>query len=325
MKVAAYARVKNESDIIEVFCRQTLRYVDELFIEDNMSDDSTYLILTKLVEEGLPIRLRRDPDRAHKQGPKTTAALREIAVADPNISAVFFLDGDELLSGDIDSWKEYVTPGVAYRIKRYRYIWWDSRSSSLSVPDRLTLRREKPETHKSVLLLDDSRARYARVGHGSHYVYRRGAGRVNKEFLPDIWISHYPVRSKDQYISKVVMGWMSLLLENPNYLSSEKPLGSHWKRGFELVMRNNFCFSDDDFVRLIGEEMGYSLGDAVDLPLATPELRYESLIDHTHIAKKLAESQVSLIRRYWAQVERTIPGEHVTVDNSLPSGELSWF
>src|SRR5699024_7750878 len=138
-----------------------------------------------------------------------------------------------------------------------------------------------------------------RSGHGSHYVYKRGAGRVNKDYLPGLSISHFPVRSKDQYISKVVMGWMSLLLESPNYLTSEKPLGSHWKKGFELVMRNNFDFSDEEFVRLVGEEMGYSLGETVDSHLDVPDLQYADLIDHTHIAKKLAASQMALIRKLW--------------------------
>lgn len=325
MKTAAYARVKNESDIIEVFCRQTLQYVDELYVEDNMSDDNTYLILQKLVAEGLPVRVRRDPERAHKQGPKTTAALREIAASDPELSAVLFLDGDELLSGDRDAWKGSVDRGKAYRVKRYRYIWQSDRSGSSSVPENLTLRREKPESHKSAVVLDGSRARNMRIGHGSHYVYKRGAGRVNKDYLPDLSISHFPVRSKDQYISKVVMGWISLLLESPNYLTSSKPLGRHWKKGFDLVMRNDFVFTDEAFIRLVGEEMGYSLGAAVESPLNVPDLRYADLIDHTPIAKKLAVAHMSLICKFWEQAGYEVSDASGGLDVDLLPDEMHWF
>ena len=60
MKVVSITMVKNEVDIIESFIRYHLNIVDEMIILDNCSSDETPLIISKLIDEGLPIRLLDD-------------------------------------------------------------------------------------------------------------------------------------------------------------------------------------------------------------------------------------------------------------------------
>jgi len=52
-KIYAVSMVKNESDIIESFCRYTLTFCDSMIIFDDESTDDTVSIINALIREGL--------------------------------------------------------------------------------------------------------------------------------------------------------------------------------------------------------------------------------------------------------------------------------
>lgn len=71
--------VKNEADVIEVFIRYNLKFLDHMFISINRPNDETRTILQNLLNEGLPITLWEDDDPSFEQNKKTTEAYHKIS------------------------------------------------------------------------------------------------------------------------------------------------------------------------------------------------------------------------------------------------------
>src|SRR5262245_43659768 len=96
MRIVAISMVKNESDIIESFIRCHAPLVDAHYVLDNDSGDSTFAILTRLRDEGLPVVPIRDVDGDYDQGRKTTALMRR-AAAETGADVIVPLEADEIL------------------------------------------------------------------------------------------------------------------------------------------------------------------------------------------------------------------------------------
>jgi len=57
-KIFVVLATKNESDIIESYCRYNLTFCDGMIIYERQSSDNTNEIIRKLIAEGLPIQHR---------------------------------------------------------------------------------------------------------------------------------------------------------------------------------------------------------------------------------------------------------------------------
>ncbi|CAM5207054.1 hypothetical protein J5TS1_05520 [Bacillus licheniformis] len=77
--IVSFTMVKNEADIIEVFIRYNLKFLDHMFISINRPNDETRTILQNLLNEGLPITLWEDDDPSFEQNKKTTEAYHKIS------------------------------------------------------------------------------------------------------------------------------------------------------------------------------------------------------------------------------------------------------
>ncbi|MDY6827652.1 MAG: glycosyltransferase family 2 protein [Bacillota bacterium] len=96
MKLSGVAMVKNEQDIIEVFVRHNLKYLDSLHLIDHDSFDETGLILSKLKEEGLPITIEVEKKLEHWSEKYITKLARKIFY-NYNPDFIFLLDADEFI------------------------------------------------------------------------------------------------------------------------------------------------------------------------------------------------------------------------------------
>ncbi|MFG1479071.1 glycosyltransferase family 2 protein [Xanthobacter sp. V4C-4] len=95
MKLAAISMVRDEADIIEVWARHTLFFLDRLFIIDDGSSDATASILRMLAAEGLPVELvPHHSSTSDYQGACTTQLMAHALRAAP-WDFVFLLDADE--------------------------------------------------------------------------------------------------------------------------------------------------------------------------------------------------------------------------------------
>lgn len=300
LKVISFSLAKNEEDIIEAFVRQNLKYIDHMYIADNLSTDGTRDILNALVEEGLPLTVLDDPEQGHQQNLKTTKAYQELAKT-VEFDAIFFIDADEFLYGAPLVAPEGRYPGKFYHVERERYVIHDPALTDQNVISRMTYKLKEPETNKSMIFHDRNAFENVEIGTGNHHVYREKKRKVHG-VLPNLKLAHFPIRSKRQYLSKMVLGWISLMLRDETVRFQEKPQGSHWRDGYRFFMENNGNISDNKFMRRV-----YKTGDfdafrnsLIHAPIAFDfELKYVHLMQDKSLMSLVLTAYEKTIDSLW--------------------------
>ncbi len=249
MRLISYSMVKNEEDIIEMFIRRNLNILDHMYISDNMSSDKTKKILNSLIAEGLPITVWDDLDPRHLQSKKTTSAYKKISKND-EFDAIFFIDSDEFLIGDTSKLDDYYKLGAVYELKRVRYIISELNSSQINFFSLMEYKYKEKESSKSMIFHDQNNYDKIRIGEGNHHIYYHGKGKLNKGAL-NLQIAHFPIRSKEQFIRKNLIGWLALMQNEPQMNKKEKPIGSHWRNAYRFIMDRNCDLSDKDFYQYL--------------------------------------------------------------------------
>ena len=147
MKVVSITMVKNEVDIIESFIRYHLNIVDEMIILDNCSSDETPLIISKLIDEGLPITFISDSNNNFTQAFKLDTLLNN-AFNDHGADIVCVLDADEfLISSDNNTNPREILNNLDlneyYLAKWMTYVPTKEDSADLFIPKRITHVRDE--------------------------------------------------------------------------------------------------------------------------------------------------------------------------------------
>ena len=236
MKIIGITMVKNEEDIIEVFVRHNMKFLDALVILENMSTDNTKEILKKLQYENLPIVVIDDPVLEYKQSDKMTNLAKSvfdkfkpdyiipidadefITIDDMNLfqkelsnlnsNDLGFLQRPTYLSTEMDDTSEInVLKRMKHRVKDYSDI-----SYKVIIPSK-------------ILATDNFT-----IMQGNHNVILNNKNKVNGIVLKSINLSHYPIRSKEHVKSKAIIGWLGYLC-NENLSSNGQ--GLHWKYIFD--------------------------------------------------------------------------------------------
>ncbi|UTB33066.1 MAG: glycosyltransferase family 2 protein [Methanobacterium sp. ERen5] len=287
-KIFSISMVKNEMDIIESFVRYNVNYLDGMIILDNGSTDKTLEILKSLKNEGLPIFVVEDDTRAFDKILKMNMLLNK-AVHEYNADIITPLDADEfMLSSDGGSPREHIEKLTS---PNYFVAKW-----KVYVPDFTKNQEERFIPRKIVMARDDSTRDWhtlykviipkelvtdygVTVTRGSHSLVIPPEHKDNLKRIvnPDLRIAHFPIRSKEQTVSKVAVGWL-------NAISSveKKPNDSfHWKNIFNqlksqkeiadedvVAIASEFSCENDDTPKLLTE-------DPMDLSFCTNlELKY---------------------------------------------------
>lgn len=243
--------VKNEADVIEAFVRHNLSFMDALVIVDNDSVDDTREILVQLQREGLPVILFDDPIVGHFQSEIVTAVYRKVV---PKFKPrfVFLLDADEFIVAPsreaLDAQLRTMRPGTQAQYCWRTYIPAPTGlESQASDPLRSITHRKAEERSwwKPVIVTKpniDMKLRIKQGNHGATY-----AGRpLRKRRLKDVTIAHFPVRSVDQFTSKILVGWIANLERNRYRLDFAHAI--HWKVVYERIIRGP-SFTAEDLTR----------------------------------------------------------------------------
>jgi len=241
MRIVGITLAKNEEDIIEVFVRYNLCHLDALVIADNMSCDQTREILTRLMQENLPIVVIDDPEVQRNQSEKTTHLLQSTARAfQPDW--IIPLDTDEFLVpeenqplgeilGSVPSdhvaimpWKSYVpTPyddqNIINPLLRIRHrrevedpVWY-----KVAIPSSIF-------SDKSLI-----------VDTGNHSVHSSVYGRRYPVTpLDRLKLAHYPIRSAEQIVGKAFIGWLANLCDS----NRKQGNGFHQEEMFHRFLDN---------------------------------------------------------------------------------------
>lgn len=246
MRSVCFSMVKNEEDIVEAFVRHTLLSVDHLYIADNLSVDGTGEILRSLVSEGLPLTVTLDDEQALVQNEKMTNMYRNIS-RDVDFDFAFFLDVDEFLHLDkqvMHSIYDDVGPGHAFYLPRTNYLYIDEPivGDPLSIFKSMTITDAKPEDPKSMIFHENELCRRFRIGNGNHHVRDWAReGKVVSETQPKGFasISHFPIRSVDQYLRKSLLGSLALQLRTRWDGNPRRGIGNHWHTQAALILDQN--------------------------------------------------------------------------------------
>ncbi|SFL66527.1 Glycosyltransferases involved in cell wall biogenesis [Methanobrevibacter olleyae] len=233
MKIVSITMVKNEEDIIESFIRYNLNILDEMIILDNGSTDSTLKILKNLKDEDLPLTVLIDEDRYYNQDIKMTKLLY-LAFDKYNADIVCVLDADEFISSDNSNPRDIlqnIDCNKYYQVKWQTYIPTKYDDYNIDfIPSRINhIRDEKfDRLYKVIVPKEVIKNRNISIEMGNHNL-------VNINLEPDrsldLKIAHFPLRSKEQCMSKILVGWPNMILKN----KENNDYAVHWKLFFEKI------------------------------------------------------------------------------------------
>lgn len=242
MRLVGIAMVRNEADIIEAFVRHNLSRLDGLLVIDHRSDDRTRDILAALAREGLSLTLTLDDERAQRQPENITRLAREAFAH--GADCVVPLDADEFLKvpdrAAFERTLSSLPPDLCAALEWQTYV--PEGHADAAHPLAAARRRRVVEAHglyKIVLTRSFAHAPAAVVGPGNHTVLMMGSQQdlartpVRLARLPSAIaaLAHFPVRSIDQLVRKIEVGWAAHCAA----ARSDPTLAFHWRELHEKI------------------------------------------------------------------------------------------
>jgi len=263
-KIITITNVKNESDIIESFCRYNLSYCDGMLIyENNKSTDNTREIIQKLISEGLPIFFADEVEVKRYVAAKTEIA--KLAINKYGADLVVPLDADEFLS-HIDGENpreelESLRENVEYQVKWRTYVYEKEPDLEQGfLPFNFTRYRNpaldvQNKALASRWLIKEKKAEFSPGAHYFEYP-KDYKDSVAMEVHQKLVMSHYPLRSKTQMMNKAVPNWICKWRETfPEREGHGYQLGIIWDElkengeiSYELITRFSLEYSVPDYI-----------------------------------------------------------------------------
>lgn len=206
--------VKNEADIIEAMVRHNLGFLDHLHVVDNDSADATPRILAALQGEmGGRLNWSADPRSGHGQQAMINEMLPELATR-TDAAQVVLLDADEFIRAEPVYFRDtLLASDMPVQMEWMTYVPCpeDDRAERNPIA-RITQRRKREVLKQGKITVPRGLVGRAQVGAGNHSLI--AGGRV--QFLSDraLKLAHFPVRSRGQLISKVLIGSWNLRLRD---------------------------------------------------------------------------------------------------------------
>ena len=275
--------VKNEVDIIEVFVRHNLRFLDALVVVENASVDGTRAVLMELVREGLPLAVVDDPEAAYAQARKLTDLLATVTrVLKPDYVAP--LDADEFIaseeSGVFREELSEVPDGEVLAVPWKTYVPTaadDAHENNPAKRIRHRRRVEVPQWSKVVVPQREWLRGPVALDSGSHHARRAGArASIPTRMARRVALGHFPIRSVDQILAKTLVGQLAYL-GDPKRVSG---ISLHRKQRYERFLHEGAPTRDQ--LEQLALSYGLSAGEGglIEDPLPLVDsyaLRYTGL------------------------------------------------
>lgn len=214
LKIVAITRVKNELDIIEAFIRHHAAHVDKIIVLDDGSSDGTGAILQGLQREGLPLVLLTEPSIGYDQSSYMTRLAR-MAISQFGADWILPLDADEFVEPPQGKQLGELLETKGSRILRVgwsNFVWrsGDAEKAEINPVVRMVERLPARQVWTKVIVPAAAVAdKDFELGIGSHDV-NIGGRKLDTLATDDIGLCHYPIRSRDQFISKVTISYLQL-------------------------------------------------------------------------------------------------------------------
>ena len=239
--------VKNEMDIIESFVRYNVNIFDGMIILDNGSTDDTLKILKLLKSEGLPLFIILDQDKEYDQITKMNKLL-SMAVNEYGADIIVPLDADEFLissiGGNPRKILEKMEDSIFFKVKWRTYVPDFNRNDKF-IPAKINFSRdERLEKFYKVILPKELVKNYEiRLTTGNHDLkFNKKYKNIIKPVInEELRIAHFPIRSKEQTASKIMVGWIYLVCR-PERGESD---GFHWQKIFNKLKEDQIVGTED--------------------------------------------------------------------------------
>ncbi len=247
-QIFSISMVKNEMDVIESFVRYHINIFDGMIFLDNNSTDKTPTILTLLKNEGLPIYIFEDEDEEFNFQKKINRILL-IAVEKYKADIIVPLDADEFLISSNKGNPKQILDRIefpTYSLAKWKTFvpTFDKDNVEKFIPSKIIYARDNAveKFYKAILPKELVEKYNVELVNGSHdLIYdQRYEDSINRIYNSDLIIAHYPIRSKEQTISKIVVGWINEL----NRFDRKDGENFHWKKIFDKIKEDEIDNED---------------------------------------------------------------------------------
>ena len=309
--IVVISRVKNSADIIESWVRGNSLVADKFVVIDNNSTDGTTEILTALKAEGFDIEIIEADDPFVPQRDQMNWLMNYVYENyEPDIVLPF--DDDEILASeiipDIKNYLLRLPPDKIYKVRWRVYTMVGKENQQ----DPCVIRRISHcfihnEHEFPTVILTKKVLEYGGylLTQGNHGLKRNDDKKdIHEiEFLSDLYLAHFPLRSEAQVMSKFLVGWTNYLTIP---LKEDMMENSYWCKIYNNI-KHYRSLSPREILLLSGlyrqeHGNGYEFIDQIaDQKVALPhscfDIRYFRKVDPwfnymcntESIARKLAE------------------------------------
>ncbi len=261
--------VKNEADIIESFVRYNLNILDGMIILDNCSSDNTLEILNLLKKEGLNLYIIKDDDMDFDQTIKTNKLLSQ-AVTEFNPDIIVPLDADEFIIASKNQnprkYLEMIEFPEYLSVKWKTYVPTFDNEDEKFIPSKITFAREDLGEYRKVILPKELFESYdVKLTKGNHKLSFNAKYEdfIKNKSDKNLRIAHFPIRSKEQFISKIIVGWINNLID-----VNRSPYESWHLKNIYNDLKNDLTINEKDMIDFAKnysmEESGKKVGIAYD-------------------------------------------------------------
>lgn len=207
-KIASVSLVKDECDIIELFIRINLRFVDRMYIIDNNSSDATVEIIEKLQGEGCSVTIWHDDRVDFQQGFTTTSAVRRIT-DEYGPDWIIPLDADEFITEngqDLRSELKKIPKQHCGILEWRTFVPLSCNYSSFENPLWQNFRQRAIETIRfNKVVIPAPLVPQTLLPMGNHFLMTHEHKNV-PAFTLSATLAHIPVRSPEQIVAKSIIG-----------------------------------------------------------------------------------------------------------------------
>lgn len=246
--------VKNESDIIEIFIRHNLKFLDKLYVVDHISQDNTLDILNKLKTEGYNLDIYTNTSSRHIQAEEFNRLIRKT-----DSDFIIFLDADEFIVSEDFRLDKLPTDTVSF-ITWHNYVSQPTDDKNeVNILKRIQHRLShiNKNQHKAIIPKSIYSKENSFVLLGGHEIYYKNKEDLTPapyQVISSIHLAHFPMRSLDQIKVKIFSNWLSKLADplhkSGKLQNGEIPTWHHWKMLFDLF-KNNPLITEDEAMRAV--------------------------------------------------------------------------
>lgn len=257
--IVVISRLKNSADIIETWVRANAAVADKFVVIDNHSVDGTPQILEMLKIEGFDIEILSGNEEIQKD---QMNYLLDYVKDKYDPDWILPLDDDEIIASDtMQDIRGYLSSLPALKEYRIRWRVYTLRGNENIVESCIVKRLGycfiNNQMDFPVAIISREVAKSGiRLSMGNHalvnYDYQRKQEYISNlpiVYIDDLYIAHYPLRSKEQIISKFLIGWSNYLIHPLDPNTKEN---NYWRKVYEDFKRDRSCINDEYLHKIIG-------------------------------------------------------------------------